>query len=433
MRPRTSVVVLSWNGLPYLDSCMAALTAQSRPAAEILLVDNASTDGSFELVAARYPDVRITRNASNIGVAAGWNVGVEHARGDFVAFLNQDVEIESDWLARIEDAFVQRPQAGIIGSKLLFPDKRTIQHAGGFINYPRCVAFHYGYHEVDNGQYDELRCVDFVTGAAFAIKRKVLQSLDGFDEWFSPAYYEDADMCLRARHYGVEVIYAPAARAVHHESTSLGKGSHDVYYFAHKNRLRFARKHLSARQLLEDFLPAEVAVAGSPLGLVEAQALAEVHTEASALFLGEYGQTRGSVGTDAELIWQVAEELASRATETRSRVAQVGEDIAQVVARDAVFILVDGNQWGANEVFGGRRHIPFLERDGQYWGRPADDRTAIQELERLRGDGAAYIVFVWPTFWWLDFYTGFQNYLAAGYARILENERLIIFDLKQRG
>lgn len=93
------------------------------------------------------------------------------------------------------------------------------------------------------------------------------------------------------------------------------------------------------------------------------------------------------------------------------------------------FILVDEGQWAGDQVIAGRFAIPFLEREGRYWGPPADDATAIRELERLREAGASFIAFVWPAFWWLDYYSHFSRYLRATYPRVLENERIVLFSL----
>jgi len=104
-------------------------------------------------------------------------------------------------------------------------------------------------------------------------------------------------------------------------------------------------------------------------------------------------------------------------------------DLAGLIPNGISFILVDECQWGS-EIPTGRRAIPFLERDGQYWGRPPDDETAIRELERLRGSGASFIVFAWPAFWWLDYYAGFSRYLHSKFRCVLRNDRLIVFDLR---
>lgn len=105
-------------------------------------------------------------------------------------------------------------------------------------------------------------------------------------------------------------------------------------------------------------------------------------------------------------------------------------ELSSVVPEDAPIILVDDARFVAAELCGARPTTPFLEHDGQYWGSPPDDATAIREFERLRDDGAEFIVFGWPAFWWLDHYKGFQRHLSDRFDRVLANERLAVFDLR---
>jgi hypothetical protein len=107
-------------------------------------------------------------------------------------------------------------------------------------------------------------------------------------------------------------------------------------------------------------------------------------------------------------------------------------DIRLLIPAGESFILVDGNEWGSEIAADGRRSIPFLERDGQYWGQPPDDATAILEVERLRKAGAKFIVFGWPAFWWLDYYGGLRDHLSSNYDRVARNSRMIVFDLRSR-
>ena len=106
------------------------------------------------------------------------------------------------------------------------------------------------------------------------------------------------------------------------------------------------------------------------------------------------------------------------------------QEIKAVTPEGATLILVDEEQWGAGQDLAGRRLLPFSERDGEYWGVPGDDVTAVQELERLRAVGAGFMVFVWSTFWWLDHFSGLRRHLADQYRRVLENDRLIVVDLR---
>ena len=105
------------------------------------------------------------------------------------------------------------------------------------------------------------------------------------------------------------------------------------------------------------------------------------------------------------------------------------QDIEAVIPRGETFVLVDDQSFDA-EVVGDRRPIPFLERNGQDWGSPPDDETAIRELERLRQAGANLVAIAWPAFWWLDYYTGLHRRLRSTFRCVLENDRLVVFDLK---
>jgi hypothetical protein len=107
------------------------------------------------------------------------------------------------------------------------------------------------------------------------------------------------------------------------------------------------------------------------------------------------------------------------------------DQILSLVPPGEPFILVDEEQWGLPPHVEGRRRISFLERDGEYWGRPSDDTTAIQELERLRQSGACFLLFGWPAFWWLDHYAGFYRHLKATYPCTVQNERLVGFELRR--
>jgi glycosyltransferase involved in cell wall biosynthesis len=113
------------------------------------------------------------------------------------------------------------------------------------------------------------------------------------------------------------------------------------------------------------------------------------------------------------------------------RVRAAAQDIEALVPVGATFILVNEDTWDEREVaISGRRVLPFLEKDGRYWGQPADDATAVRELERLRRRGASFLVFAWPALWWLDYYVGFAAHLRASFPCVLANERLRAFDLR---
>jgi GT2 family glycosyltransferase len=274
---KTSVLILSWNGETYLPDCLNVVMAQSHAPHEVILVDNASTDGSVELVAANFPQVKIICNDENLGFAGGMNVGLKEATGDIAVLLNQDTVVREDWLAELVKAMETDKHIGIAGCKILYPDGQTIQHAGGYLEYPLGLSHHYGYGDLDQGQWDEQREVEYVTGAAMAIRREVLGRIGYLDEDFFPAYFEDADLCLRARQAGYKVVYVPTAALLHHESTSTETVEQHYYY--HRNRLRLLLKHYTLEQFKRDFLPAEKERFALPLPLNEVRALRRSYLE----------------------------------------------------------------------------------------------------------------------------------------------------------
>jgi GT2 family glycosyltransferase len=255
---KASVIIPVWNGRRYLPACLDALLAQTHPDLEVIAVDNASGDGSADLLARDYPQVRLVRNARNLGFAGGVNAGLEIAQGDVVALLNQDTEVRPDWLAQLAGAMLDEPAIGIAGCKILYPDG-TIQHGGAVIANARGESKHLGWHEADRGQCDTAFDAELVTGAALAISRAALECIGPLDTGFATAYYEDSDWCFRARAAGYRVRYIPQAVLVHHESPDIARQPDLVRYVFQRNRVRFVFKHWPESRIGGEFLAEETA------------------------------------------------------------------------------------------------------------------------------------------------------------------------------
>ena len=252
---KASVIILAWNGVEYLDTCLKAVLTQEYPDFEVIVVDNGSTDGSPDLVAEQFSQVRLIRNDQNLGFAVGNNVGLRVATGDVLVLLNQDTVVRPGWLGALVQILLTDPGVGIVGGKALYPDG-TLQHAGGQVD-ERGDSRHYGYRQQDVGRFDEARDVDFVTGATLALTRQVFEAVGGLDEGFTPAYFEDVDWCYRVRRAGFRVVYVPQAVLVHSESSLGAAVSHEGLYLFQRNRLRFVLKHWSIQRLVDEFVPAE--------------------------------------------------------------------------------------------------------------------------------------------------------------------------------
>lgn len=269
MRPL--VVIVTYRSAAVIDDCLRSVAASDvRP--RIVVVDNASGDGSAD-IAAGHADVAVLRNEANRGFAAAVVQGVVAGDGDPIVLLNPDAELEPDCLRHLCAALADESVA-IAGCKILDPDNATLQHAGGIV-HANALTDHIGRGEPDDGRYDELRDVPYVTGAGLALRRAVWDRLGGLDPGYWPAYYEELELCWRARAAGYRVVVEPRAVMRHHEADSSrrqGAGKQELssaYYRSyHRNRLRFVLRNFPASQFLGGFLPAEARwlLGGGPRG-----------------------------------------------------------------------------------------------------------------------------------------------------------------------
>lgn len=260
--PSASIVVVSYNTADHIMDCIESLMSLDYPRVEIIVVDNASSDNSVELIRERFPNVEVYDLPDNKGFAGGASIGLFGASGEILCTVNPDVKLDKGWLRAVAST-LSDPDVGIVGSRVLYPDGKTLQHAGGVVHYPLATTDHIGRGEVDHGQYNLPKRVSFVTGAALAMRRDVGRALKFFDDSYFPLYYEDVDLCWRADKEGLSTIYQPDALAYHKETVTLDRKGSLYYSFYHVNRLRFAVKHYTPEQLMMDFLPAEAArVAG---------------------------------------------------------------------------------------------------------------------------------------------------------------------------
>ncbi|MEN8790487.1 MAG: glycosyltransferase family 2 protein, partial [Flavobacteriaceae bacterium] len=185
---KIAVVILNWNGEALLEEYLPFVISYSKDA-DIYVVDNASSDGSVELLKNKFPEVRIIENSTNGGFAKGYNDALKHVEADIFCLLNSDVEVTPDWLDPIVPHFAEHKDVAVIQPKIL--DLRKRDHfeyagaAGGFIDmlgYPFCRGRIFQAVEKDQGQYDDVIEVFWATGACMFIRKTVFDELNGFDE-----------------------------------------------------------------------------------------------------------------------------------------------------------------------------------------------------------------------------------------------------------
>ena len=216
-----SVVIPNWNGAHHLPGCLDALHAQTYPHLEVIVVDNASTDDSRDLLANRYPDVKLIALPENRGFTGACNTGMEAARGDFVALLNNDTEVDPGWIAAVVSAFERHPEAGLVASKMLLFDQRDRFHTAGDQYRIDGRLVNRGVWEYDHGQYDQEDYVFSACGGSSAYRRDMLDEIGLLDDDFFFSC-EDMDLAWRAQLAGYRCIYAPDAVVYHHLAATGG-------------------------------------------------------------------------------------------------------------------------------------------------------------------------------------------------------------------
>jgi GT2 family glycosyltransferase len=281
--PSISVIVLNYNGREWLGPCLTALSAQNgSPPYEIVLADNGSTDGSMDVVSARFPRVAVVDNRRNLGFAAGNNAGARAARGDVLVFLNNDTIPAADWLARLHAAYVSAPSPALVTSKIVYLDRPgVIDSAGdGYLRAGGAFKHAHGMNVEDAGQSRE---VFGACGAAFMIGRELFDRLGGFDERFFMVY-EDVDLSYRARLAGARCYFAADAVVRHAGSATLGAMSASAVYHGQRN-LEWTWIKNTPGSLLLRSLPAHVlySISGVLHYIVKNQGAAAVRGKLAAV------------------------------------------------------------------------------------------------------------------------------------------------------
>lgn len=226
--PLVSVIIPNWNGASLLPACLDALRAQTYPALEILLVDNASRDDSVDIVRCGYPEVHLVELPENLGLTGGVNAGIRVASGEIIALLNNDAEAEPDWVFALVRALSAYPEAGSVASKMLLHDRRDVLNSAGDTYGLDGLPANRGVWEKDAGQFDGDTYIFGACGGAAAYRRRMLDEIGLFDEDLF-MYCEDVDIAWRGQIAGYRCVFAPDA-VVYHRLSATGGGITSSYY-----------------------------------------------------------------------------------------------------------------------------------------------------------------------------------------------------------
>jgi GT2 family glycosyltransferase len=275
--PLLSVLVLNYNGLRHLEECLSSVRSQDFRDYEIVLADNASSDGSLDFVRDRFPEVRLVDTGANLGFAGGNNFGLRHCRGEYVFFLNNDTRLEPGALRKLAEGIRANLEYRVFACFMLsYRDPQIVDSAGDTLYTNGLVNNLSGY---PASLFTRPRQVTSACGGAAVYARALLEEIGGFDEDFF-LIYEDLDLSLRARHNGDRVLFLPTVRVLHKGSASIGGAFSPIaaYYYSRNYPLMMVQNFPAAT--LVKALPAYV------LGFLYRMALSARHGVLGAYLRG---------------------------------------------------------------------------------------------------------------------------------------------------
>jgi GT2 family glycosyltransferase len=476
--PVCSIVIPVHGRAAVTRQCLDAVLAlrEEAPRFETVVVDDASTDRTGDVLADFGEAIRIVRRETNGGFATACNEGAARARGGYLVFLNNDTVPQSGWLAALVDHAEEHPEAAAVGAKLLYPGG-AVQHAGVVIGQDGLPRHLYQGFPRDHPAVNRSRRFQAVTAACVLIRREPFEDAGGFDASYRNGL-EDVDLCLRLGARGHEIHYCHEAVVVHYESATRGRHSEET-----DSALRLYRRRWGDRVQPDDvdyYVDDGLLRIGYddsyPLRLTLAPELAvldgERGTETERLLGAALRQVfellretiRLSVeGTEkhdpterplpraeasAVDVLESARRLEIEIADLQQAVAELGgapaspyllyrklsEEVRGAVERvtpaGSTILIVSRGDEELVELAGRRgRHFPQDDR-GLYAGHyPASDEEAISHLEALRDSGAQYLVFPPTALWWLKHYGGFARHLADRYT-LLPEETCAVYALE---
>jgi GT2 family glycosyltransferase/glycosyltransferase involved in cell wall biosynthesis/tetratricopeptide (TPR) repeat protein len=228
-RPLTSIIIPVFNQVNYTKQCIDRISTNTPRPFEIIVVNNGSTDGTKEyLDSLQSSEFKIQHLNENTGFVNACNEGAKIASGEYLVFLNNDTLPEDGWLEALISAIEKMPSVGAVGAKLVYPDGK-LQEAGSLV-FSDSTPWNYGKgDDPEKPQYNYIRETPYSSAACLLIRRKLFEQIGGFDQRYSPAYWEDVDLAFEVRKRGSKVIYQPAARIVHFEGVTGGTDVNSGY------------------------------------------------------------------------------------------------------------------------------------------------------------------------------------------------------------
>lgn len=246
MNKKISVILVNYNGAKYNKECIDSLIATNYKNLDIIVVDNASTDNSISLLREIYEDkIELVLCKDNNGFSVANNIGMDIAiknNSDYIMLLNNDTIVEENLFEELIKCS-DRNNNSIICPKINYYDKKNyIWSAGGYINWNKGNAEHFGINKIDKKEFNKEKNIEFGTGCCMFIPRRILMDIGEMDKSYF-LYFEDADYCMKAINKGYKIIYLPTTTVYHKVSSSTGGDETPLFiYYITRNRLIFNKK-----------------------------------------------------------------------------------------------------------------------------------------------------------------------------------------------
>ncbi len=247
---KISIVVPNWNGIKFIGMCLDSIALSDFEGYEVIVVDNGSSDGSRELVAEKYPWVRHILLPENMGFAKACNDGIKAARGEYVVLLNNDIEVEADWLRELHEGMERHPECGMGTSCMMFLDERDVFYNTGDLFHAWSSGGGRGQGEKDVGQYENEEYVFGACAGAGVYRKSMLDVIGLFDEDFF-IFAEDVDLNMRAQAQSYKTVYLPRAKVYHIGTATVGLYSDRYVYLCKRNDVYVLIRNFSLKMFFK--------------------------------------------------------------------------------------------------------------------------------------------------------------------------------------
>ena len=253
-RPLVSIVTINYNGVNVTCELLKSLRKVTYPNIEVIVVDNASKEDPSP-IKEKFPEVTLVKNKENVGFAGGNNEGFKASKGKYFLMLNNDTEVDPDFLQPLVDKMESDPGIGAVSPKLIYyGTDNIIQYAGSSLINPYTGRSNFiGEKQKDNGQFNCCLQTHYAHGAAMLINRKIVEEIGMMADLYF-LYYEELDFCERIKKAGYTIWYVGDSVVYHKESMTVGKENALKTYYMTRNRLVFMRRNIRGIKLLVNLM-----------------------------------------------------------------------------------------------------------------------------------------------------------------------------------